>query len=248
MEGRWVIVLAEPEGLRWVLQHSRMAWAARSAKRASAIRPGDGVIVYAARAALRGSRSAEPRFLAVGEVATPVRRFPDPIEIGGRSYVSGCDLRFEVILQEELGVPVRPLIPQLGFIRRKDSWGQYFRSGLVRVPHEDFAVVARAMKERAGKESGSVQLLSRPKERPSRWPLPAILRVAETSLRAGDLASTPVWMVDPSSSISEARARMEDNGFDVAPLREAPIRRYVVRTELADEGAPSLECAMSVRC
>ena len=41
--------------------------------------------------------------------------------------------------------PVRPLIEALGFIRNKAHWGAAFRFGYLRVPPEDFALIAAAM-------------------------------------------------------------------------------------------------------
>ena len=41
--------------------------------------------------------------------------------------------------------PVRPLIESLGFIRNKRHWGTAFRFGYLRVPPEDFALIAAAM-------------------------------------------------------------------------------------------------------
>ena len=42
-------------------------------------------------------------------------------------------------------VPIRPLLPDLGFIRNKSHWGAAFRFGYVRVPPVDFARIARAV-------------------------------------------------------------------------------------------------------
>lgn len=41
--------------------------------------------------------------------------------------------------------PIRPLLPELSFIRSKQHWGAAFRFGLVRVPEPDFARIAAAM-------------------------------------------------------------------------------------------------------
>jgi DNA-binding MarR family transcriptional regulator/predicted RNA-binding protein len=41
--------------------------------------------------------------------------------------------------------PIRPLIDQLSFIKDKHRWGYTFRSGLFKIPQEDFAVISRAM-------------------------------------------------------------------------------------------------------
>ncbi len=145
----WVAVLAEAEGLRWVLERSRMAWTEASARRAAQIRPGDALVLYVARGAFHNPTRDESRLVALAEVTTPVRRLRQPVELAGRTFVVGCDLRFEARLPERGGVPVRPLVPRLSFVRRKEVWGQYFRSGLVRVPPEDLEVLARAVREAA---------------------------------------------------------------------------------------------------
>jgi DNA-binding MarR family transcriptional regulator/predicted RNA-binding protein len=41
--------------------------------------------------------------------------------------------------------PIRPLIDQLSFIKDKRRWGNIFRVGLFKIPHEDFTVISRAM-------------------------------------------------------------------------------------------------------
>jgi len=147
--GGWVVVLAEAEGLRWVLERSRMAWTEASATRAARIRPGDRLVLYVARGAFHNPTRDESRLVALAEVTTPVRRLPRPVQLAGRTFVVGCDLRFEARLPERAGVPVRPLVPRLSFVRRKDVWGQYFRSGLVEVPARDFEVLAEAVRAAA---------------------------------------------------------------------------------------------------
>lgn len=147
----WVVVLAEAEGLRWVLEHSRMAWTEASSRRASRVRPGDRLVLYVARGAFHNPTRDESQLLGLAEVLSPVRRFRKPVEIAGRRFVCGCDLRLEVVLPEREGVPVRPLVNRLSFVKRKDVWGQYFRSGLVQVPAADLRVLERAIRQEAGR-------------------------------------------------------------------------------------------------
>jgi hypothetical protein len=132
-----VVVLAEAEGLRWMLKRSRMAWTEASARRAEQIRPRHRLLLYVARGAFHNPTRDESHLIGLAEVASPVRRFRRPVELAGRRFVCGCDLRLEVVLPERRGAPVRPLVPELSFVRRKEVWGQYLRSGLVQVPTED---------------------------------------------------------------------------------------------------------------
>jgi EVE domain len=41
--------------------------------------------------------------------------------------------------------PIKPLVPELTFIRSKVHWGAPFRYGFIRVPEDDFARIAIAM-------------------------------------------------------------------------------------------------------
>ena len=41
--------------------------------------------------------------------------------------------------------PIKPLVPELTFIRSKVHWGAPFRYGFLRVPEDDFARIAAAM-------------------------------------------------------------------------------------------------------
>ncbi|MBS0289033.1 MAG: EVE domain-containing protein [Proteobacteria bacterium] len=41
--------------------------------------------------------------------------------------------------------PIRPLIPKLSFIRDKTRWGSVFRFGILKIPKEDFIIIAKAM-------------------------------------------------------------------------------------------------------
>lgn len=76
-------------------------------------------------------------------------------------------------------------------------------------------------------------------------PLRATLSIAEDGLRAGDLATHDLWCVEPGWSCGTAVARMAELDFDVAPLEEEPLRRFVLRAELEenDAGTPVGETA-----
>jgi CBS domain-containing protein len=69
------------------------------------------------------------------------------------------------------------------------------------------------------------------RERPEH-PLRTTIAIAERALRAADLATRDLWRVDPSWSCGEAAQRMTERDFDVAPVDETPLRRFVLRKEL----------------
>lgn len=41
--------------------------------------------------------------------------------------------------------PIKPLIEALSFIKNKTHWGAALRFGYLKIPAEDFALIARAM-------------------------------------------------------------------------------------------------------
>ena len=53
--------------------------------------------------------------------------------------------RIDVEFLASAPAPVKPLIPELTFIRSKTHWGAAFRFGIVRIPPTDFARIAAAM-------------------------------------------------------------------------------------------------------
>ncbi len=54
------------------------------------------MILYVARGAFHNPTRDESQLIGVAEVTTPVRRFRRPLELAGRRFVCGCDLRIEI--------------------------------------------------------------------------------------------------------------------------------------------------------
>src|SRR6476659_4397033 len=86
------------------------------------MQPGDGVTFYSPRTAPQTGALVQA-FTAIGRVgAGPIYEVP-PVE----------------------PAPIKPLLPELAFIRNKEHWGAALRFGVVRVSRDDFAAIARAM-------------------------------------------------------------------------------------------------------
>lgn len=98
---------------------------------------GDGFAFYSPRESYPDGASLQA-FTAIGSVAdAPIYEATMP-ELG-------TIFRRDVAFLDATPAPIRPLVPQLSFIRSKTHWGAAFRFGLVRVPREDFATIAAAM-------------------------------------------------------------------------------------------------------
>jgi hypothetical protein len=113
---------------------------------------GDGIAFYSARTSLHDGRVLQ-RFTALGVVADdePYRFETSP---GVHHWRRRVD--FEADIAE---VPVRPLLPLLGFVDDEQRWGLPFRRGLFEVPAGDFAAVAGAMRDAARLTDGSARVI-----------------------------------------------------------------------------------------
>lgn len=111
------------------------------------LRHGDGIAFYSARTAIRTGRPLQ-RFTALGTV---VDDEPYRVELreGFRPW------RRRVEFERVAAVPVKPLLPLLGFVDDEERWGLPFRRGLFEVASGDFAAIAGAMRD-AADESAQV--------------------------------------------------------------------------------------------
>jgi hypothetical protein len=100
------------------------------------MRPGDGFVFYSPRTEYPDGAPLQA-FTAIGLV-----RARDIYQAGG-AEASPFRRAVEYLPANE--APIKPLLPELSFIRSKEHWGAAFRFGLVRVPEEDFARIAAAM-------------------------------------------------------------------------------------------------------
>jgi hypothetical protein len=99
---------------------------------------GDGFAFYSPRTSYPDGTPLQA-FTAIGRVRTGTV-YQAEMEDGFRPF------RLDVDFLAADPAPVKPLLPELSFIRSKTHWGAAFRFGVVRVPAADFAVIAGAMK------------------------------------------------------------------------------------------------------
>ena len=99
---------------------------------------GDGLAMYSPRESYPDGASLQA-FTAIGSIASgqiyQVEMTPE-----FKPY------RIDVAFATCRDAPIKPLIERLSFIRSKTHWGAAFRFGYIKVPEEDFATIADAMK------------------------------------------------------------------------------------------------------
>ncbi|HQR12682.1 MAG TPA: EVE domain-containing protein [Casimicrobiaceae bacterium] len=106
------------------------------------MRAGDGFAFYSPRTS-HPHGPALQAFTAIGRIRDgtvyQARHGNGAMENGAASF------RLDVDYLPAREAPIRPLIEALSFIRSKTHWGAAFRFGFLRVPEEDFALIATAM-------------------------------------------------------------------------------------------------------
>lgn len=101
------------------------------------MKAGDGFAFYSPRTEHPGGEPLQA-FTSIGRIRTGTLYQAD----GGDGF---RPFRLDVDYLSAQPAPIRPLIDRLSFIRSKAHWGAAFRFGVVRVPSDDFALIAGAM-------------------------------------------------------------------------------------------------------
>ena len=103
---------------------------------------GDAIAFYSSRRTIGATGRPLQQFTALGTIVDdePYRFEMSPDFQPWRRRVEFEDVR---------AVPIRPLLPMLGFITDEQRWGLPFRSGLFEVTAGDFGVIAGALRDAA---------------------------------------------------------------------------------------------------
>jgi len=109
-----------------------MAFTRHLCNRAAKIKAGDLAFIYQTKRLL----GDVGRITALTEVKQDIVR--ETVKVGtGLYFACWCPLHFINVVEPKEGFPLAPLVPKLEFIRRKEFWPHYLRSGLVRIPGND---------------------------------------------------------------------------------------------------------------
>ena len=98
---------------------------------------GDGLIMYSPRTSYPDGEVLQS-FTAIG-VVTSGEIYQVEMSSDFKPY------RVDVKFLECRETPIRPLIDKLSFIKSKMHWGAAFRFGQVKIPAQDFRLIANAM-------------------------------------------------------------------------------------------------------
>lgn len=99
--------------------------------------PGDWLIVYSSKQAMEGDVKLQA-FTAIGQVT-------DEEIYQHRMSETFIPFRRNIKFYDCVETPILPLIPDLNFIKNKQSWGYPFRFGFFEIDKADFARISKQM-------------------------------------------------------------------------------------------------------
>jgi len=101
------------------------------------LRAGDALVMYSPRTAYPDGEPLQA-FTAIGVVSTG-KVYQVQMTEDFKPY------RVDVRFLKAKEAPIKPLIDALSFIKSKAHWGAAFRFGQIKIPAEDFKLIAKAM-------------------------------------------------------------------------------------------------------
>lgn len=150
MVAAYIVVLSDRDAIAWVIAEQRMAFPPHRLRQVQRLQPGDCLFLYATRAAFHNPTRDRGRVFGEAEVTTAVTLLDQPVELAGRAFNSGCDLKVQMLAPMRQGIELAPLVPQLSVFPDVRSWAVRLRRPLVPIGPDDAKILRSALKQAAG--------------------------------------------------------------------------------------------------
>lgn len=137
MARSYLVILGDRDAIGWVLREQRMAFPATPRAEVAALAPGDRLFLYATRGAWRNPTRDRGRIIGTATARSAARMLDQPVEIAGRTFVSGCALSIEQVVPYPGGLELQPLVARLAAFPKPQAWSVYLRRALVPLPQAD---------------------------------------------------------------------------------------------------------------
>ena len=133
----YLLILGDRDAISWVLHEERMAFPATPRAEVAALASDDRLFLYATRGAWRNPTRDRGRIIGTAVARSTVRKLDTPVEIAGRTFVSGCDLRIDALVPYPGGLELQPIVEQLAAFPKPQTWSIYLRRALLALPAQD---------------------------------------------------------------------------------------------------------------
>lgn len=141
MSRAYLVILGDHEAISWVLSEQRMAFPATRRAEVSALSAKDRLFLYATRGAWHNPARDRGRIIGTATTRSSVQILDAPIEIAGRTFASGCDLRIDGLVPRPGGLELQPLVEQLSAFPKPHAWSAYLRRALLALPAHDAKMI-----------------------------------------------------------------------------------------------------------
>jgi hypothetical protein len=142
----FLVILGDREAISWVLREQRMAFPATPRAEVAALAAGDRLFLYATRGAWRNPTRDRGRIIGTATACSAARVLDEPVEIAGRTFVSGCDLDIQGLAPYPSGLEIQPLVEQLSAFPKPEAWSVYLRRALLALPPSDVELLDRRLR------------------------------------------------------------------------------------------------------
>ncbi|MBM0236532.1 hypothetical protein JNW88_04000 [Micromonospora sp. ATA32] len=142
----YLVILGDREAISWVLREQRMAFPATPRAAVAALAADDRLLLYATRGAWHNPTRDRGRIIGTATARSAARMLDAPIEIVGRTFVSGCDLRIDGLVPYPGGLELQPVVEQLSAFPKPEAWSIYLRRALLALPTSDADLLDRLLK------------------------------------------------------------------------------------------------------
>lgn len=146
----YLAVIGEREALAWVLRESRMAFPATRRSEVDRLAVGDELFLLTTRGCFHNPGRDRTRVIGRAVVTTPVAPLDPPVELAGRTFPRGCDLRITSLAPYLTGVELGDLVPRLDAFPDDTTWSIRLRRPLVGLSEGDATLVAERLDSAAG--------------------------------------------------------------------------------------------------
>jgi hypothetical protein len=118
---------------------------------------GDELFIYTARGAFKNPTRDRGRVVGRAVVTSAVTEFDEPVEISGREYPRGCEIRVETLAPWQSGVDLAAFVDQLKAFPNPKAWSIYLRRPLLHLPPRDARLLERRLEPLVGTLNDNIQ-------------------------------------------------------------------------------------------
>jgi hypothetical protein len=153
----YLLILGERRAIAWVLREQRMAFPRTARAEVDRLAAGDELFIYTTRGAFNNPTRDRGRVVGRAVVTSVVTEFDEPVEISGREFPRGCEIRVETLAPWRSGVDLAAFVEQLEAFPNPKAWSIYLRRPLLRLPPADARLLDHRLKPLVGSLNDNIQ-------------------------------------------------------------------------------------------